>query len=930
MKRTAGASKGGDEPSAIMPELPDSSAPELNAEDRLVILLASAAQEGGRLSPAAWKKASEAFAEVFAPRDTEAMTAHERQKAEHAFFVLQTRFHAALLQNPAPASLASDRRIADDLASLPDDRAERYLAALQELSPALAGLLLHSLPADEQADASLRRFAEAMRRSARFLSGAGVWDSVFGESPGDDERNVVMENGVAVPRRKPRAFMPAPLKKQLDALTSAVAVAGSACGDAAGGVAQAAVQQYQGAARYLRDLSAQRRLSLLRPRRDGMALAPGLQASASAAEALEKAALEAGCLGTARALEDLRRLMAEQPFTLVAVGEGKRGKSSLINALLGRAVSPVRESVPETAAVARFRWGRDFRGTVHFLSDEECRALAQFQKLRSQDEAFSERVQAMLEARPPQEDRVLDSEARLQEFLSAKEEDSLFTARVEVELPSEALRHGLVLVDTPGLNATDPVQNYLAFEECLAADCLLFVMDARRPESASEQELLRQLAASGRAASVIGVVTGVDRLNEEHSREEAMARARLLMDSAEASGMRGLGLLDVNAREAMRQRCSSSGDGGANFRELCRLMEEAARQKQESDEGRALRVQAKGAELAAEVRRDAASFLAAELAELPDARHADILRRHVERLENVMESCSSQAWSVVNAAEIDLKAWRKEQGRALESWQERTLLRIMDAANKHADSLGFTGMFKPKNWKDFDEQDVPRIARECLEELLAERRDIQRDWNEKLKQFGERMHEISVLCLEAVVVDDLELQSISDVPFSRERWLVNANSLMKKLGLVAMGLAIRRGGGLGLGIVLGNMGWWALLPAAVVGSIVWTLMKLGSPSRCRRLLMERKEEAVRRWTQEQRKRFDELLNQNLEEVSQAYGRAVNEGFLPALSVLAEEASALRVYLDVLDKMRRGAEEQAAALVGGADRLELELKQAGQC
>ena len=223
---------------------------------------------------------------------------------------------------------------------------------------------------------------------------------------------------------------------------------------------------------------------------------------------------------------------------------------------------------------------------------------------------------------------------------------------------------------------------------------------------------------------------------------------------------------------------------------------------------------------------------------------------------------------------------------------------------------------------------MPRIDRECLEELLAERRDIQRDWNEKLRQFGERMHEISVLCLEAVVVDELELQSISDVPFSRERWLVNANSLMKKLGLVAMGLAIRRGGGVGLGIVLGNMGWWALLPAAVLGSVVWTLMKLGSPSRCRRLLMERKEEAVRRWTVEQRKRLDELLNQNMEEVSQAYGRAVSEGFVPALSVLAEEASALRVYLGVLDKMRSGAEAQAAGLRAGADRLELELRKAG--
>ena len=930
MKRFLGGAKETEvgAPSAIMPELPDSSAPELNAEDRLVILLASAAQEGGRLSPAAWKKASDAFTDIFAPCVTDAMTAHERQKAEHAFFVLQTRFHAALLQPPAPLELASDRRLAADIAALPDDRAERFLAAVQELSPTLAEQLLKAQPPEGQGE-SESRFAGAMRRSARFLSGAGMWDNVFGED-GDstDERNVAMENGVAVPRRKEKRFIPAPLKKQLDALTASMVGAGSACGDMAEGVAQAAVQQYQGAARYLRDLSAQRKLSLLRPVRENMELAPELLASASAAEALEKSALEAGCLGTARALADLRRLMAEQPFTLVVVGEGKRGKSSLINALLGRAVSPVRESVPETAAVARFRWGRELRGQVRFLSEEECRSFAQLRKFSQQDEAFSERLRHLLEERPPLEDRMLDSEESVQEFLSAREEDSLFTARVEVELPSETLSHGLVLVDTPGLNATDPVQNYLAFEECLAADCLLFVMDARRPESASEQELMRQLAEAGRAASLIGVVTGVDRLNEEGSREAAMARARLIMDCAEGLGLRVLGLLDVNAREAMEQRCSGTGDGGANFRELCRIIEEASRRKQESDEGRALRVSARGAELVADVRRDAEAFLSSELAELPDERHAAILRRHVERLEGVMESCSSQAWSVVSAAELDLRAWRKEQGRALESWQERTLLRIMDAANKHADSLGFTGMFKPKNWKDFDEQEVPRIARECLEELLAERRDIQRDWNEKLKQFGERMHEISVLCLEAVVVDDLELQSISDVPFSRERWLVNANSLMKKLGLVAMGLAIRRGGGLGLGIVLGNMGWWALLPAAVLGSLVWTLMKLGSPSRCRRLLMERKEEAVRRWTLEQRKRLDELLNQNMEEVSQAYGRAVSEGFLPALSVLAEEASALRVYLDVLDKMRAGAEAQAGALVLGAERLELELQKAG--
>ncbi len=914
------------ESSSILDSLPDSPSPELGPDDRLVVLLASAAQEGGRLSPASWKKASDVFSDVFSPRDLESLPANARRKAEHAFFLLQTHFHLALLQPPAPTSLASDSSIVEALSSLPDDAAQRFLEGVQELSPSMSALLLQSFCSREQERPGRGRFSEALHQSARLLSGTGVLENVLGGTQeGRDEHGVIMEQGVAMPRRRHRAFVPEPLKKQLDALASAVADAGSACGDMAGNMVQSAKSQYQGAARYLRDLSAQRRFSLLRIPASSMELAPELVASASAAEELEKSVLEAGCLGTARALADLRRLMAEQPFTLVAVGEGKRGKSSLINALLGKDVSPVRESVPETAAVARFFWGRDFRAHVHFLEEEECRQLGQFQKLSSQDETFSKRARLLLEERPPKEDRLLESAEELRGFLSSEGDDSLFTARVDVELPSEALRHGLVLVDTPGLNATDPVQNYLAFEECLAADCLMFVMDARRPESASEQELIRQLAQSGRAASVIGVLTGADRLNEGASLDDSMDRARMLMTSAEEAGMRVLGLFEVNARKAMQERCSGTGEGGANFRELCRVIEEAARRKESAEEGRGPRILSKGLELVEVARRDAASFVTSEKAELPDIRHTEILRRHVERLENVMESCSSQAWSVIGAAELDLKAWRKEQGRALDSWQERTLLRIMDAANKHADSLGFTGMFKPKNWKEFDEREVPRIARECLEELLAERRDIQRDWNEKLRQFGERMHEISVLCLDAVLVDEMELQSIGDVPFSRERWLVNANSLMKKLGLVAMGLAIRRGGGVGLGIVLGNMGWWALLPAAVVGSVVWTLMKLGSPSRCRRLLMERKEEAVRRWTRAQRKRLDELLNQNLEEVSQAYGRAVNEGFMPALAVLQEEASALRVYLDVLDKMRAGAEEQADAIVAGAERLELELK-----
>ena len=906
--------------SDIMPKLPDAAPPELSTEDRLVVLLASAAQEGGRLRPEAWRIASEALVAVFAPEGEKTDNGHERIEAEHRFFVLQTHFHAALLRPPlSPEQFEADRHLSDDLAALGRHKVEVYAEAVRRLSPAYAGVVCRALAEDVT---GRRHVVEALHRTMRLLPGVSEWESLFSASSGEDEdtRGIVMEGGVAQRRARPGRRLSPVLRRQMAAVSSMLSGAGSLCND----MASSAASQYEGATRYLRELHLQRMFSMFSSSSD-MAIAPGFEHAAETAASLERIFLENGDMNTARAVADFRHLMAEQPFTLVVVGEGKRGKSSLVNALLGGEYSPVKESVPETASVARFCWGKAFSAQVRFLTEDECARLVECARSRGEEEALGEHLEILRQGTPPHGNETLASPAQMRDFLSAGNKESLFAARVEAKIPADILKHGLVLVDTPGLNARDPVQNYLAFEECLAADCLLFVMDARRPESFSEQELLRQLARSGRAAAVIGVVTGADRLNEKKSRKAALDRARMLMDTAAECGMEVLGLLEVNAREAMEQRCASPRrSGGPEFQKLCTLVEKAASARNRNAEEHERRIHDRGAELVAAVRRGSEAFRNRELAHLPDVRHEELLGAHVARLEEVMHNCSSQAWSVAGAVSVDMEAWRKEQQRALDSWQETIVLRIMDAANRHADSLGYTGMFRPKNWKRFDEEQVPRMARESLEELLADRRDVQKDWNEKLRQFGERMREISVLCLDAVAVDDVELRSMGDVPFSRERWLVNANSLMKKIGLVAVGLAIRRGGGIGLGIVLGNMGWWAVLPVAVVGSVVWTLMKFGSPSRCRRIFMERKEEAVRRWVGSQRERLEELLSQNLDELTTAYGKAVTEGFLPSLSVLAEETSALKTYLAVLKSMRFGVESRTAESLRLADDLEKAL------
>ena len=74
----------------------------------------------------------------------------------------------------------------------------------------------------------------------------------------------------------------------------------------------------------------------------------------------------------------------------------------------------------------------------------------------------------------------------------------------------------------------------------------------------------------------------------------------------------------------------------------------------------------------------------------------------------------------------------------------------------------------------------------------------------------------------------------------------------------------------------------------------------------------------------QRGRLEELLTRNLDDLTSAYGRAVSEGIVPALAVLAEETSAMRSYLDVLRKMRRGVESRTEETLRLAADLEKAL------
>jgi GTP-binding protein EngB required for normal cell division len=157
-------------------------------------------------------------------------------------------------------------------------------------------------------------------------------------------------------------------------------------------------------------------------------------------------------------VDELLSRLAEDRFHLVVLGEFKRGKSSLINAILGRALLPT-AAVPLTSVVTAVRYGPLERASI-------LRARRRFR-----------------EAIPPD---------ALADFVTERGNPSNVKgiASVEVEAPAAFLKRGLHLVDTPGVGSAHAESTAITRAFLPAADAAVFVTSAEAPLSRSELSFL--------------------------------------------------------------------------------------------------------------------------------------------------------------------------------------------------------------------------------------------------------------------------------------------------------------------------------------------------------------------------------------------------------------------------------------------------------
>ena len=187
----------------------------------------------------------------------------------------------------------------------------------------------------------------------------------------------------------------------------------------------------------------------------------------------------------------LRRRLEHEHLQIAVLGQFKRGKSTVINALLGVAALPT-GVIPLTAAATFIAWRREPLVIVRFKDNAPSREFA----VHAADEIRDVLFRFVAEEANP--------------------ENRLGVERVELYYPADILADGTVIIDTPGVGSTLRHNTEAAWRVMPECDAAFFVVSADPPITEVELEYLRSLRS--KTARVFFILNKADYLRPDERR----------------------------------------------------------------------------------------------------------------------------------------------------------------------------------------------------------------------------------------------------------------------------------------------------------------------------------------------------------------------------------------------------------------------------
>jgi len=228
-------------------------------------------------------------------------------------------------------------------------------------------------------------------------------------------------------------------------------------------------------------------------------------------------------------LRGLSQRLNEGRFHLAVLGQFKRGKSSILNALLGHPILPI-AVVPLTAVPTFLSGGDKWKVTVRYAGGTRVKET--------------------------ESDNPEDVSVVLEEFVteSRNPHNRLGVTDVQVICPCDVLRDGLVLIDTPGVGSTLRHNTLATLNFLPQCDAALFVVSADPPITEAELEFLKDIHSRG--IRVVYLMNKVDYLTPQQRQQAVEFFRQVLREHVLTSGdgQKEIPVFTVSARLGLEAR----------------------------------------------------------------------------------------------------------------------------------------------------------------------------------------------------------------------------------------------------------------------------------------------------------------------------------------------------------------------------------------
>jgi small GTP-binding protein len=210
---------------------------------------------------------------------------------------------------------------------------------------------------------------------------------------------------------------------------------------------------------------------------------------------------------------------SNEEFYPAVLGLFKRGKSTLINALLSEEILPS-EILPLTSMLTMVRYGERVSAKIVF-----------------------------------QDGSVKDiSPSQIQDYIteSGNPGNIMCVREAEIQAPSRILRNGVVIIDTPGVESTYLSNTKTTYEFMEKVDAALFVLGVDLPISQQEVELIKHLKQY--AAKIILVLNKIDYVDEATLKEALGFCEKVVEDTLKFDSIT---IFPTSAKMALQERLST-------------------------------------------------------------------------------------------------------------------------------------------------------------------------------------------------------------------------------------------------------------------------------------------------------------------------------------------------------------------------------------